>query len=336
MNTSVPWQPSAALETLRLRAQGLRLVREYFHARGVLEVDTPALARHAVTDRHIHCAQVALPGHGAPLYLQPSPEYAMKRLLAAGSGDIYQLAHVFRGEEASPLHNAEFMLVEWYRCGVSMRQLMAEVAELTGALLDPASIPINAPTDAQASAPAIQTLRYAEAFQRGLGLDPIDASGAQLREAALAHGLPARLAAACTREELLDWFMATRIGPQLGHGALCFVHHYPAEQAALARLDPHDSRLALRFELYYRGVELANGFEELADAAELRARFERDRQQRAAAGLPAPQIDETLLAAMAAGMPAVSGVALGFDRLLMLRVGAAHIDAVLPFALARA
>jgi lysyl-tRNA synthetase class 2 len=336
MNPSAPWQPTAALATLRLRAQALRLVREFFDARGVMEVDTPALVRHAVTDRHIHCAQVALPGHAAPLYLQPSPEYAMKRLLAAGSGDIYQLAHVFRGEEAGPLHNAEFMLVEWYRCGLSMRQLMIEVAELTGALLAPASAPASAPARAPARAPDIEYLRYAAAFERFLGLDPLDAPDAQLREAALRCGLTARLAADCTREELLDWFMATRIGPQLGHGGLCFLHHYPAEQAALACLDPHDARLALRFELYHRGVELANGFEELTDASELRVRFERDRQQRAAAGLPAPQIDEALLAAMTAGLPPVSGVALGFDRMLMLRVGAAHIDAVLPFALARA
>jgi len=324
MNGPAPWQPSASLPTLRLRAQALRRVREFFDARGVLEVDTPALVRHAVTDRHIQSAGVQLPGHHAPLYLATSPEYAMKRLLAAGSGDIYQLAHVFRGAEASRLHNAEFMLVEWYRCGCSMAALMSEVAELAGALLAPTG------------SPGIEYLRYTDAFARFLGLDPLAAPEAQLRDAALAQGLDARLAVACSRDELLDWFMAVLIGPRLGHGTLCFVHHYPAEQAALARLDPHDARLALRFELYHRGIELANGFEELADSGELRARFERDRQQRTAAGLPAPPIDEALLAALDAGLPAVSGVALGFDRLLMLQMGAAHIHAVLPFPLARA
>jgi lysyl-tRNA synthetase class 2 len=324
MSGSAPWQPSASLATLRLRAQLLRAVREFFATRGVLEVDTPALVRHAVTDRHIQSARVQLPGHATPLYLHTSPEYAMKRLLAAGSGDIYQLAHVFRGEEASPLHNAEFMLVEWYRCGFPMAELMAEVARLAGMLLAPAS------------PPAVEFLSYADAFAHHLGLDPLQATGAQLREAALAAGLEARLAAGCTREELLDWCIALRIGPQLGQSTLCFLHRYPAAQGALARLDPLDARVALRFELYYHGVELANGYEELADPVELRARFERDRQQRAAAGLPAPVIDEALLAALAAGLPAVSGVALGFDRALMLRIGAAQIDAVLPFPLARA
>jgi lysyl-tRNA synthetase class 2 len=324
MSAPAPWQPTASLPTLRLRAQALRSVREFFAVRGVLEVDTPALVRHAVTDRHIQCARVQLPGHAAPLYLHTSPEYAMKRLLAAGSGDIYQLAHVFRGEEAGALHNAEFMLVEWYRCGWPMHQLMAEVAALATALL------------AAPEPHAIETLRYTEAFERLLGLDPLAAPDAQLRERASVHGLEPRLAASCTREELLDWFMAAYIGPRLGHGTLCFLHHYPADQAALARLDPHDPRYALRFELYHRGIELANGFEELADAHELRARFERDRQQRTAAGLPAPQIDELLLAALTAGLPSASGVALGLDRLLMLRIGAAHIDAVLPFPLARA
>jgi lysyl-tRNA synthetase class 2 len=327
MSGAAPWQPSASLSTLRLRAQALRAVREFFDARGVLEVDTPALIRHAITDRYIQSARVQLPGYAAALYLHTSPEYAMKRLLAAGSGDIYQLAHVFRGEEAGPLHNAEFMLIEWYRCGCSMPELMAEVAALALLLLAP---------DVPSATPGIEYLRYADAFVRYLGLDPLQASAAQLREAAIAQGLEARLALVCTRDELLDWCMGALIGPRLGHGSLCFLHHYPAEQASLARLDPDDPRLALRFELYGRGIELANGFEELADAREQRVRFERDREQRAAAGLPAPELDEALLAALDAGMPAASGVALGLDRLLMLRIGAAHIDAVLPFPLARA
>ncbi len=324
MNAPPPWQPSAALPILRLRAQLLRAVREFFAARGVLEVDTPALVRHAVTDRHIESARVQLPGHGATLYLHTSPEYAMKRLLAAGSGDIYQLAHVFRGEEAGALHNAEFMLLEWYRCGFPMAALMTEVATLCTELL---GLP---------NAPAIEHLRYTEAFARHLGIDPLDAPLGTLRERAIAQGLDAPLAGACSRDELLDWFMGARIGPALGHHALCFLHHYPAAQAALARLDPQDPRLALRFELYYQGVELANGFEELIDPLEQRTRFERDQAARAAAGHPQPAIDPLLLAALSAGMPEASGVALGLDRLLMLRIGAAHIDAVLPFPLARA
>jgi lysyl-tRNA synthetase class 2 len=318
------WQPNAELATLRRRAQLLAQTRAFFSARGLLEVDTPALVRHAVTDVHLHSAQVQLPGAPAPLYLQTSPEYAMKRLLAAGSGDIFQVAHVFRGEEAGPLHNAEFTLLEWYRCGWSLAQLMQEVAELLRQLLGE-----------RAQAPA-RYLRYADAFREHAGCDPLQAGTDELRDCARGHGLDAPLARRCERDELLDWLMASRVGPRLGLEAPTFVHHYPASQAALARLDPLDPRCGLRFELYFHGIELANGFEELADALEQRARFEADQRERRRRGLPVPAIDEALLAALAAGMPASAGVALGFDRVLMLALGAASIAAVLPFALERA
>jgi elongation factor P--(R)-beta-lysine ligase len=318
------WRPTASLPTLRLRAELLAAVRAFFAERGVLEVDTPALVRHAVTDRHIHAAQVQLPGHGAPLYLHSSPEYAMKRLLAAGSGDIYQIAHVFRGDERGRLHNAEFSLIEWYRCGYSMWQLMQEVALLARLLL---GLPIQA---------AIETLSYQQAFQRQLDCAPLTASGAALRALAAREGLDAQLAVHCDRDQLLDWLMGSAVGPRLGAERLCFVHSYPASQAALARLDADDPRIALRFELYYRGIELANGFEELADAAEQRARFQADREQRLHSGLMAPDIDQALLDALAAGLPPVAGVAVGFDRLLMLRTGASDISAVLAFPLERA
>jgi lysyl-tRNA synthetase class 2 len=319
-----PWQPAASLPTLRLRAELLAAARRFFAERAVLEVDTPALVRHPVTDPNLHCAEVRLPGQGAPLYLHTSPEYAMKRLLAAGSGDIYQIAHVFRAEEASRLHNAEFTLIEWYRCGRSMHELMLETAQLTGALL---GLPAPAP---------VQFLRYTEAFERALGCEPLSAPLTQLHALALAHHLDARTAALCNREELLDWLMGTVVGPGLGQQQLCLLHHYPAAQAALARLDPQDARLALRFELYYRGVELANGFEELCDASEQRRRFEADQEQLRRLGRPPRTIDEALLAALAHGLPPVSGVALGFDRVLMLRTGARDLSAVLPFPLERA
>ena len=318
------WAPTASLPTLRLRAELLAAARQFFAQRGVLEVDTPALVRHAVTDLHIHSAQVQLPGHAAPLFLHSSPEYAMKRLLAAGSGDIYQIAHVFRGQETGRLHNAEFTLIEWYRCGYLLPQLMQEVAQLAHLLL---GMPLDAP---------VETLSYSEVFQRGLGWAPLTAGEASLRAQAIAHQLEPQLAARCGRDELLDWLMGSVLGPRLGVNALCFVQLYPASQAALARLDAEDPRLARRFELYYRGVELANGFEELTDAVEQRARFEADREQRLRRGLPAPRVDQALLDALAAGMPAVSGVALGFDRLVMLRTGAPDISAVLAFPLERA
>jgi elongation factor P--(R)-beta-lysine ligase len=320
-----PWQPTAPLATLQLRAALLAATRAFFSARGVLEVDTPALVRHAVTDLHIHCARVQLPGHAAPLYLHSSPEYAMKRLLAAGSGDIFQIAHVFRGNEAaSRWHNAEFTLIEWYRCGQSMQQLMAEVAQLSVLLLG------------LDEATPVQYLSYSQAFERELGLEPLRATDAALRALAVAQRLDAPVAKHCSRDQLLDWLMGSVVGPRLGRAGLCFVHRYPASQAALARLDPQDPRVALRFELYGSGVELANGFEELCDAHSQRQRFELDRSQRLHAGLDAPALDEALLSALAAGLPAVSGVALGFERLLMLRLGATHIEQVLAFALERA
>jgi elongation factor P--(R)-beta-lysine ligase len=320
----VSWSPTASLPTLRLRAELLAAVRGFFTDRGVLEVDTPALVHHAVTDLHIQSAQVQLPGHSAPLFLHTSPEYSMKRLLAAGSGDIYQMAHVFRGDERGRLHNAEFTLIEWYRRGYSMQQLMQEVAQLARLLLG------NAPQW------PLEAISYTQAFQRQLDCAPLTASAAALRALAIAHRLDPQLAARCGRDELLDWLMGSAVGPHLGADRLCFVHSYPASQAALARLDAGDPRVAMRFELYYRGIELANGFEELADAVEQRARFEADREQRRRRGLPAPEIDQALLDALAAGLPSVSGVAVGFDRLLMLRTGASDISAVLAFPLERA
>jgi lysyl-tRNA synthetase class 2 len=309
---------------LRLRAELLAHARHFFAERGVLEVDTPALIHHAVTEPNLHSAEVRLPGHPAPLFLHTSPEYAMKRLLAAGSGDIYQIAHVFRGEERSRLHNAEFTLIEWYRCGLSMQQLMLETAQLAAALL---ALPTGAPA---------QQLHYTEAFERELGCDVLTADEASVLALARARGLDAHAAALCTRAELLDWLMGSVIGPRLGQQGLCLLHHYPAAQAALARLDPQNARLALRFELYYRGVELANGFEELADAAEQRQRFQIEQRERERRSLPPRDIDEALLAALAHGLPPVSGAALGFDRVLMLRAGASELSEVLPFPLDRA
>jgi lysyl-tRNA synthetase class 2 len=318
------WRPGATPATLRLRAQRLAAARAFFAARGVLEVDTPLVVRHAVTDVHIHAASVRLAGEPHPLYLHTSPEYAMKRLLAAGSGDIYQICHVMRGEERGRLHNPEFTLIEWYRLGASIDALMDEVEALVRLLAAPAG-----------TAPA-QRLTYQQAFEQVLGVDPLAADETALRAAAARAGCDAGAVAGGQRDELLDLLMGVVVGPRLGRGAMCFVHRYPASQAALARLDPADARVALRFELYLEGVELANGFVELGDAAEQRARFEADRRVRAARGLPAPAIDAWLLAALAHGLPSCAGVAVGFDRLLMLATGAADIAAVMAFTTERA
>jgi lysyl-tRNA synthetase class 2 len=318
------WQPTATRERLQQRAAALAGVREFFTARGLMEVDTPQLVRHAVTDVNLHSFEVAAPGEPAPRFLHTSPEYAMKRLLAAGSGDIWQLCHVFRSEEQGALHNPEFMLVEWYRVGWPMRQLMAEVAELVQSL---------APRLRQLP---VRHVSYRDAIFEALGVDPLVATDAELRHCALAHSFDAPLVDSCTRDERLDLLMGARVGPRLGKSAagtaeLCFVERYPASQAALARLDPADARVALRFELYCEGVELANGFEELATAEEQRRRFEADNEERRRRRLPARVADEFLLAALEAGLPACSGVALGFDRVLMLAAGAARLSDVLAF-----
>ena len=317
------WRPSATRERLLARAALLARAREFFAARGVLEVDTPLLVNAPVSDVHIHSASVTLAGaHGAPLYLHTSPEYAMKRLLAAGSGDIYQICHVVRGYESGALHNPEFTLIEWYRLGAGLETLMSEVDALVRSLLG-------------ARSPArTERLSYAEAFRRETGLDPLSASVSELALAAAQEGFAG--GAQTSRDEWLDFLMGARVGPRLGHGSLCFVHGYPASQAALARLDPADARVARRFELYGEGIELANGFHELGAADEQRARFARDNEERRRRGLPVAPLDERLLEALANGLPDCAGVALGFDRTLMLATGAAHIDQVLAFPTARA
>jgi lysyl-tRNA synthetase class 2 len=319
------WRPTASREMLERRAALLARARSFFARRGVLEVDTPIVVNAPVTDVHIHSAQVMFEGDGGAgrrrFFLHTSPEYAMKRLLAAGTGDIYQICHVVRALERGRLHNAEFTLIEWYRLGFSLAALMSEVEELVRELLGP--------TRAGASA----RVSYREAFLEALALDPFTAPLAELAELARRAGFQG---AAADRDELLELLMGTVVGPRLGQRGLTFVHGYPASQAALAQLDPDDPRAAQRFELYCEGIELANGFHELTAAHEQRTRFERDLAERRRAGLPDTAIDERLLAALAAGLPDCSGVALGFDRTLMLAAGAQRIDAVLPFPTERA
>jgi lysyl-tRNA synthetase class 2 len=327
------WRPSAARARLSARAALLRHAREFFAARGVLEVDTPLVINAPVSDVHIHSAAVRLtaptPGAApsAQYFLHTSPEYAMKRLLAAGVGDIYQICHVVRGFERGALHNPEFTLIEWYRLGFSLGQLMDEVEALVRGLLG-----------AAATQRASERLSYREAFVRELALDPFTASLAELARAAqpLAYRRDPAREPHDARDEWLELLMGSLVGPRLGRGSLTFVHGYPASQAALARLDPVDPRSAQRFELYCEGVELANGFHELAAAREQRARFERDNGERQRLGLPVRPLDERLLAALEAGLPDCAGVALGFDRTLMLATGAAHIDEVLAFPTERA
>jgi elongation factor P--(R)-beta-lysine ligase len=316
----VSWQPTAPPETLRLRASLLDRTRRFFASRGALEVDTPVLVNAPVTDVHIHSANVTLAGSERSYFLHTSPEYAMKRLLAAGSGDIFQICHVVRGAERGPLHNPEFTLVEWYRLGRSLDELMDEVDAFVRVL-----------AARRTTRFASERIAWRDAFIRHAGLDPIQASDEKLQASAIGAGLGADSAAAADRDGLIDYLMSARVGSRLGRGALTFVHRYPASQAALARLDPNDARFALRFELFCEGIELANGFAELTDGAEQRSRFELDQARRRARRLPVHPLDERLLAAIDSGLPACAGVAVGFDRLLMLESGAERIDDVLAF-----
>jgi len=312
----VDWQPTATRSALELRAALLMRARRFFADRGVLEVDTPIVVNAPVTDVHIHSARVQFSEDSRPFFLHTSPEYAMKRLLAAGSGDIYQICHVVRGMERGRQHNAEFTLIEWYRIGFSAHQLMSEVDALLRHLLGDVALTMSS-----------ERLTYREAFVREMHFDPFTATIEELAAAAGNVGFTQ----GAGRDELLELLMGAVIGPRLGQNALTFVHDYPASQAALARLNPADPASALRFELYCGGMELGNGFEELAAATEQRARFESDNRERQRRGLPVHDLDERLLAALEAGMPPCSGVALGFDRTVMLAAGSKLIDEVLAF-----
>jgi elongation factor P--(R)-beta-lysine ligase len=325
MSDGADWRPSATREQLVARARLLAHIREFFAARAVLEVDTPVIVNAPVTDVHIHSARVELtpeaPGAApARYFLHTSPEYAMKRLLAAGSGDIYQICHVARSLESGRVHNPEFTLLEWYRVGFSLGQLMDEVELLVRDLLGTAA--------------SAERLSYREAFLRELALDPFEARTEELARAAATLSLSAGLQ--LERDGYLELLMGALIGPRLGKERLTFVYGYPASQAALARLDPADPRAAQRFELYARGIELANGFHELTSPQEQRARFIADNTARHRAGLPVYPLDERLLAALGNGLPDCAGVALGLDRLLMLATGASHIEEVLAFPTRRA
>ncbi|MAZ88796.1 MAG: elongation factor P lysine(34) lysyltransferase [Cellvibrionaceae bacterium] len=316
--TQLPWQASADLSALSARAALLQQLRHFLQQRNLLEVDVPALGRAAVTDPHIDsiAAQVC----DETFYLQTSPEFYMKRLLASGSGDIYSLAKAFRNGEAGRKHNPEFTMLEWYRLGWTDHQLMDEVSELLQHCL---------------SLSSIERISYRSLFQRHLGVDPHRASVEQLKSLANQHGefdWPDS-----DRDTWLDLLMTHVIEPNMGEG-LMLVHDFPASQAALARLhkDSEGELIARRFEAYVGGVELANGYWELCDSEEQAARLERDLSKRAQLNLPQYPSDQCLVAALEAGLPECAGVALGVDRLLMLVSGISDIRQLMAFPFDRA
>jgi lysyl-tRNA synthetase class 2 len=317
----------AGRDVLAARARLLAQVRRFFAAAGVLEVETPLLSRAGATDPALASLVTRYSGpvapHGAFLYLQTSPEFAMKRLLAAGSGPIYQICKAFRDGERGRRHNPEFTLLEWYRPGWTAATLADEVVGLVREAL-PRRL-------------REERLSYAQAFERALGFDPHRADADALRAAATNAGVPGADALDLpTRDAWLDLLMTHCVEPGFDAAAITVVYDYPASQAALARVRPGDPPVAERFEVYVGGMELANGFRELADAAEQRARFTADNARRRVERLPEMPLDERLLAALDAGLPDCSGVALGLDRLLMLAVGAQDLAEVLAFPLERA
>ncbi|MBV1788786.1 EF-P lysine aminoacylase GenX [Marinobacterium sp. D7] len=323
MTIDSDWRPGATMENLRARARMLAQVRDFFARHEVMEVDTQLMSHCAVSDPFIDSIEVsygAVPGQPTHrLYLQTSPEYAMKRLLAAGSGAIYQLGKVFRNGESGSRHNPEFTMLEWYRPGFSAEQLMDEVEALVGQVV-----------------PAFSARRvsYRALFQSELGIDPHVADVAQLQALCRQH-VDAPFEDQ-SRDTWLNLLMSHVIEPRLLEPV--FVHSFPASQAALAQVvqDETGTPVATRFELFVRGIELANGYLELIDAQEQRRRLQQDQQQRAELVLPQRPLEMRLVAALEAGLPVCAGVALGFDRLVMLALGAQRIDQVIPFAFERA
>ena len=315
--------PTASLANLRLRAQLLKRLRQFFDERGFLEVETPLLSADTVVDRHLDPLRVTLfddprePDVGRTLWLQTSPEFGMKRLLAAGAKAIYQVTRAFRGGEIGRLHNPEFTLVEWYRVGDDYHAGMTLLAELAAALL------ARGPVD---------RITYRAAFREHADIDPFDATVAELRAVAHARSSAAPPEfAADDRDSWLNYLLNACVEPQLGQLAPTILYDYPASQSALARIRDDDPPVAERFELYSHGIELANGFHELLDANTLRNRNRHNNQERRADGKFDLPEDSRLLAAMEHGLPPCTGVALGFDRLVMLAAGATSLADVLAF-----
>lgn len=323
------WTPdslAARLPFLRRRARLAAAVRAFFAARGYLEVETPYAVRAPGEEVHLDAfrtERVTVTGERVKLWLHTSPEFAMKRLLVGGAGRIFQLARVWRNGEGGDTHAPEFTMLEWYRPGASMTSLMDETESLLRAVLPPTVESRGVRTDLA----QFERITVADAFARYGSADVLATAD---DAPALAAQAGARLRDGETWEDLFFRLLLERVEPRLGHDRPSFLTHWPAAQAALARRDPDDPRVAERFELWVCGMELANAFVELTDAGEQRARFEADRARRHAfTGAADWPLDEDFLAALAHGMPPTAGIALGFDRLAMIASGARRIDQVL-------
>jgi len=319
------WKPNASLKVLKLRAKLLADIRHFFVTKNVLEVDTPAMSHATVTDIHLHTFKTHFVGpnfaDGQLLYLMTSPEFHMKRLLAAGSGSIYQVCKSFRNEENGRYHNPEFTMLEWYRVDFNHHDLMNEVDEFLQRIVG--------------TEKAVR-LTYQQAFLSTLEVCPLEASMQELKSVASALGLGDIAHAENDRDTLLQLLFSVGVESKIGLQSPVIVYDFPASQAALAKINEYDPRVADRFEVYFKGIELANGFHELDDPEEQLARFVEDNQKRRDMGLEMQPIDHHLIDALKVGLPACAGVALGVDRLVMLALEAEHIDDVTAFSFPRA
>ncbi|MGP1956357.1 MAG: elongation factor P--(R)-beta-lysine ligase [Arsenophonus sp. NC-PE1-MAG3] len=326
MSEIVNWQPRASINNLLKRAKIIAEIRRFFIDRGIVEVETPILSKFTVTDIHLLSfeTQFVAPviANNTKLYMITSPEYHMKRLLAAGSGPIYQIIKSFRNKEEGRYHNPEFTMLEWYRPHYDMYRLIDEMDDFLQQILD--------------CQPA-ERISYQHAFQRYLNIDPIalELERKQLHDAAVQLGLN-NTEKEENKDVLLQFLFTMGIEPNLGNVKPTVIYHFPASQASLAKISKEDYRVAERFEVYFKGIELANGFRELTDAEEQRNRFEHDNQTRKKMGLPEQPIDEYLLAALDKIIPDCSGVALGIDRLVMFILKAEKISDVISFSIERA
>ena len=323
------WQPNLSWQNSQKRAQILQQIRQFFSDRNVVEVETPALSLGTVTDVHLDAFSTRYNfindsdlNQSTQLYLQTSPEFHMKRLLASGYGCIFQIAKAFRHEQAGRFHNPEFTLLEWYRLGFDHFDLMNEVAELLKIVLD-CSEPLS--------------ITYQTLFIEQLGIDPLVANREQLLALITKQGkLSQWLINEPNNDILLQFIFSEIIEPNIGIDAPCFVYNFPKSQASLAKLCPDDKRVAQRFECYYQGVELVNGFNELSDANEQLKRFQQDNVTRIKCGFIGKPIEKHFISALVEGLSQCSGVALGIDRLVMLALKAQHIEQVISFPIERA
>lgn len=316
------WRPSASLEAMKSRARMLQSIRAFFAEQQVLEVETPVLSSAAITDPHLHSFKTTYLNR--PLYLHTSPEFFMKRLLAAGSGDIYQICKVFRDDEQGQHHNPEFSMLEWYRLDFDHHRLMDEMEILLMRLVTRFK-----PDGDEVS---FSRLSYRQAFINALDIDPLMATAVELKQAALRFDIEIPQGMDESNKDMwLDWLMTQKIATSFSRAGFTFLFDYPASQAALARLSTDDPRIAHRFELFFGEHELANGFYELTDAGEQRDRFESENSIRSRQGMAPMPVDGHLLEALAHGLPPCAGVAIGLDRLLMVLLEISDISDVLSF-----